>query len=111
MFQIFANENYEAHYKINIILKTPCHIYTYTYICIYVCVCMYVYIYIYIYIYMIMKQNLYIYIIIDALFCFKRLSHIGYDPLDATNALKYSLIGQLVKFFLLIDQSHTSKHL
>jgi len=52
----------------------------------------------------------YIYII-DALFCFIRLSHIGYDPLDAKNALKYSLIGQLVKFFLLINQSNTSKHL
>jgi len=60
-----------------------------------------------------MKQNLYIYIyiIIDALFCFIRLSHIGYDPFDATNVLKYSLIGQLVKFFLLIGQSNTSKHL
>jgi len=34
---------------------------------------------------------------------------IDYSPLDATNASKYFLIGQFVKFFLLIGQSNTSK--
>jgi len=34
-----------------------------------------------------------------------------YDLLDATNASKHFLIGQFVKFFLLIDQSNVLKYL
>jgi len=34
----------------------------------------------------------------------------GYSSLDVTDALKHSLIGQLIKF-LLLDQSNVSKHL
>jgi len=34
-----------------------------------------------------------------------------YGLFDATNILKHSLIGQLIKFFLLIDQSNGLKHL
>jgi len=33
------------------------------------------------------------------------------SSLHAANALKHFLIGQLVKFFLLINQSNASKHL
>jgi len=36
---------------------------------------------------------------------------LGYDQRDAANALKYFLINQFVKFFLLIGQSNASKHL
>jgi len=35
----------------------------------------------------------------------------NYGQRDAANALKRFLIGQLVKFFLLIDASNASKHL
>ena len=37
--------------------------------------------------------------------------HFGYNQRDATNALKHFLIGQFVKFFLLIGPSNVSKHL
>jgi len=34
-----------------------------------------------------------------------------YDQRDAAKALKHFLIGQFVKFFLLIGSSNASKHL
>ena len=36
---------------------------------------------------------------------------LGYGQRDAANALKRFLIGQFVKFFLLIDPSNALKHL
>jgi len=36
---------------------------------------------------------------------------LGYGQCDAANTLKCFLIGHFVKFFLLIGQSNTSKHL